>query len=183
MRVSAEAIKEPFGAEILKRSALNLFDGETALSYCMKKFGVRRVLEIGTYQGVSAAYMAQMVEHVDTIDLVSGQLERLKTEPLREKLWAHFGLTNIDLHLVIDDSHKASLIKALDYDFAFIDGAHDHTVESDFELVKGCDRVLFHDYAEKPSGKQNIVRDFILSLNNVGNGLYFAAGNFALWTG
>ncbi len=114
----------------------------------------RRVLEIGTFRGVTAAYMAQFVEHVDTIDL--HRAAHLKGWNHR-KFWDRLGVNNIDLHFIRNDVDKGKLIARLDFDFAFIDGDHsERGVKNDFSMVKRCGAVLFHDYA-----KNNAVQKFV----------------------
>ena len=47
-----------------------------------------------------------------------------------------------------------------------MDGAHDQTVRDDFDMVKKCEAVLFHDYAYNP-GKPNYVKKFVDTLGPV----------------
>lgn len=108
----------------------------------------KRVLEIGTYRGITAAFMAQFVEHVDTIDLRDGRLERQPDVPNRYDIWNALGIENIDLNLVASKAEKAAIIAALDFDFAFVDGDHQGAGPAeDFALVKHCGAVLLHDYS------------------------------------
>ena len=58
------------------------------------------------------------------------------------------------------------------FDFAFIDGSHKYDdVKFDFECVKRCGRVLFHDYDCK---RHPDVTKFVDELSNVIKGRPFA---------
>lgn len=98
-----------------------------------------RILEIGTLKGVSSAYLSLFAD-VTTLDI--------KHYPETDILWEYIGSKDkIDFRLVRDDEHKAEIVNDLDFDFAFIDGMHSYeSVKSDFNLVKKCGKVLFHDY-------------------------------------
>jgi hypothetical protein len=64
---------------------------------------------------------------------------------------------------VKDDAEKAALVAGLDFDLAFVDGDHDEGVAVDFDLVKRCGAVLFHDYAVSRKGR-NAVMNLVDSL-------------------
>ena len=162
-----EFVLSQHGTGGLRRSAVSLRDGEDIFRHFLEGNGYKTVLEIGTYKGVSAACMAQYVDRVITIDLAQGQLEETGDPFDRWGLWKAAGVADkIELYLVNDDKGKAELIKTLDFDFAFIDGAHDATVRDDFRMVRHCGSVLFHDYAETP-GKPNYVKRFVDTLGPV----------------
>ncbi len=55
-------------------------------------------------------------------------------------------------------------MNALEFDFALVDGAHDPTVANDFELVKRCGLVLFHDFDSRGTVEKDHVFNFIRSL-------------------
>lgn len=154
-----EAILSRFGKGALKRSALRIGDGEGVFRKVLGGGRYRTALEIGTYRGASAACMAQFCD-VITIDLRVGQLEKQGEVWDRRAFWEALGITNIDLRLVSDDQEKSELVRALDFDFAFIDGAHDKTVGDDFQLVRRCGAVLFHDC--KRSGVMD--KDYVAAL-------------------
>ena len=134
-----------YGPHILRRAALSIRQGAGVFERVMSGKGYHTALEIGTYRGVSAAEMSQYVERVITIDLKSGRLEQTDPGYDRRAFWDSIGAHNIESILVADDREKKAVIDALEFDFAFVDGAHDQTVRDDFELVKRCGRVLFHD--------------------------------------
>lgn len=163
----------------LKRSALSIRDGEGVFRAIMGDHGFRHALEIGTYRGVGAAAMAQFCERVTTIDLHYGRREQLGETWDRQAFWQRLGIDNIDLRLVHDNTEKAAFIATLDFDFAFVDGAHDKTVADDFAMVKRCGTVLFHDYDRRGKKEQDCVADFVDSLPKA---QIKVIDIFALWT-
>lgn len=146
MNRTKDLVISHFGENVLRKSALSIRDGAGVFESLLNGKGFKTVLEIGTYRGVSAAEIAKYCDKVITIDLEEGQLERTDNGFNRARLWRTLGLNNIELQLVKDDAHKTKLINSLDFDFAFVDGAHDAGVNLDWELVKKCGAVLFHDY-------------------------------------
>ncbi len=160
-----EKIIELYGEGALNKSAIGLREGDEILTYFITQKPVSVALEIGTYKGMSAALMAQHCNKLYTIDLKHGRLERHAEVFKRQELWDSLGLTNIELILVKDNVEKAGIIKELEFDFAFVDGAHDETVDDDFDMVHKCGNVLFHDYSYR-EGKTNHVYDFVNTLPN-----------------
>lgn len=159
-----QQIADLHGACILRKSALSIRDGAGVFERVLGSGRFKTVLEIGTYRGVSAAEMSRYCERVITIDLKRGKLERMGESFDRHAFWKSLGVDNVELHLVENDVEKARLINGLDFDFAFVDGAHDRTVKDDFELVKRCGAVLFHDADRRGSPEKDYVIDFIESL-------------------
>lgn len=158
-----ERIVELYGDGGLKRSAMNIRGGAGVFEKVLSGKGYRTVLEIGTYKGVSAAEMSQHCERVVTIDLFHGRLEQLGTPFDRKAMWDALGIKNIELKLVNNNDEKKWCVDKLDFDFAFIDGAHDaFGVRFDFDLVKRCKRVLFHDCDPANPGA---VYEFVKSLS------------------
>lgn len=161
----ADRVVALYGEPGLKRSALGIRGGAGVFEKVLAGKGYRHVLEIGTYRGVSAAEIAQYVERVTTIDLRYGRLEQLGTPFDREAMWKELGITNINLRLVDSDDEKKWIVDRLDFDFAFVDGGHQTpAIKFDFELVKRCGRVLFHDYERRGVPGQDDVCDFVDSL-------------------
>jgi len=107
---------------------------------------INTVVEIGTYRGMSAAYIADFAEKVHTFDIVD--------YPEKYKMWDDLGVADkIIFHLIKGESDIKEILEIIDFDFAFIDGNHSYeNVKADFKLVKRCGRVLFHDvYPRKVS--------------------------------
>jgi predicted O-methyltransferase YrrM len=103
-----------------------------------KVLDINVAVEIGTFCGTTAAYMAQYANKVYTFDVRN--LYQLKT-------WEELGLADkIEFHLIKGRDEIAEILKDIEFDFAFVDGAHEYEdTKADFELVKRCGRVLFHD--------------------------------------
>lgn len=167
------------GQHALKRSILSIREGGGVIEHFLSGKGVRTALEIGTYRGVGAAEISQFVDRVITIDLHHGRLEQLGEKWDRRAFWRSLGIDNIDLHLVHNDAEKAALIESLEFDFAFVDGAHDERVRDDFALVKRCGQVLFHDVDSRGKPELDHVYNFVMSLPRAQ--LQFM-DIFALWT-
>lgn len=152
------------GAPVLKRSALSIRGGAGAFRWAMEGRGIKTAVEIGTYRGVGSAEMSRWCERVVTIDLQHGKLEKMGETFDRPAFWKSLGVENVELHLIRDDRDKFRLLKGVDFQFAFIDGAHDATVSRDFEWTKRCGLVLFHDYDRRGVRDQDHVFDFVNSL-------------------
>lgn len=157
------------GESALRKSAMRIRGGAGAFEWAMTGKGYRTALEIGTYKGCTSAEMAQYCERVITIDLRYGKLEANGDKWDRAEFWKSLGIDNIEFHAIDDDRDKKLLVDAMDFDFAFIDGAHDRTVADDFELVKRCGHVLFHDADDNrlrpgKENKPNFVYEFISTL-------------------
>jgi len=169
-----------YGPKTLRKSAMNIRGGAGVFERVLKGKGIKVALEIGTYKGCATAEIAQYCERVITIDLKHGKIELNGEVWNRYAFWDSLGVHNVALHLVKDDAEKKSLVDSLDFDFAFIDGAHDRAgVALDFELTKRCGRVLFHDYDKRPAGKPQDVCDFV---NTLPKHQIEVMDIFALWT-
>lgn len=160
-----QRIVELYGEPILKRSAMRIRQGAGVFERVLAGKGYRTVLEIGTYRGASAAEMSRYVDRVVTVDLAVGQLEHFGEKWDRNAFWKSLDVHNCEFKAVRSDCEKADLVKGLDFDIAFIDGAHDaHGVRFDFSLVRHCGRVLFHDADDNGPGRENYVYEFIKTL-------------------
>lgn len=168
------------GEKVFCKSALRIRDGAGVLEQVLGSGRYRTVLEIGTYRGITAAYMAGFCERVITIDLLQGKMEVNRESFDRVAFWRDMGIADrIDLHLVADDAQKAALVKDLDFNIAFIDGAHDRAVRDDFAITRKCGRVLFHDADDNGPSQPNCVHEFIRTLPE--DEVEFM-DIFALWT-
>lgn len=168
------------GEHMFKRSAARSPADRSVLRLVVCPRNIHTVLEIGTYRGCAAALMSQWCEKVITVDLVRGWLERDKQPFDRHGFWRSLGIDNIEFHRVHGEADKATLVNSLQFDLAFIDGEHDATVRRDFDLVRRCGRVLFHDVNEyKP--KKNAVYELVRGLSVTGKLTYFTYCNMAYW--
>jgi len=160
-----ERIVTIHGEKTLRKSALRIRGGAGVFEQVMSGKGFRTALEIGTFRGCAAAEMSQYCDKVVTLDLVFGKLERHDVAWDRYAFWESLGVHNIEFRAVKDDMEKQALVRKLKFDFAFIDGGHDSfSVKSDFEMVKHCGCVLFHDADDNGPDVANYVYDFIKTL-------------------
>ncbi len=124
--------------------------GQTDLfDYFIKKKDRKVVVEIGTHEGLTAQFLAERCVRVETFDV--------RDYIMKYKFWYDNNpKRNIDFHLIENDIEKAELLNKMEFDFAFVDGNHGASVVTDFELVKKCGCVLFHDYNnQSPGGIKN----------------------------
>ena len=108
-----------------------------------KDIKIKTVVEIGTYRGVSAAYMKQFCSKVFTFDI--------EDYPQKYKLWEDLGIKSRIFYYTIENRQQIKeILDKIKWDFAFIDGSHTwEDVRMDFDLVKPCGKVLFHDINKK----------------------------------
>ncbi len=116
----------------------------------------RRIVEIGTHEGVSAAFHAQFAP-VTTFDVIPN--------PVRKKVWANsehpIRENNTTSSRIRDDLISRAIASA---DFAFVDGSHlMPDVERDFELCIPCGFVVLHDYWQTP-GNWPDVKEYVDNL-------------------
>lgn len=144
------------------------------------------IVEIGTYKGIGTVMLASLAEKVYTFDIlyqpdtefvwrlfnIEKKIEYYivgvyKEEiPLMEVTRAIRNEISIFwvVNRMIDHKGSRNLIEKelrnLDFDFAFIDGRHNYEdAKKDFEIVKKCGRVLFHDVVEKYPGMQKFIKE------------------------
>lgn len=98
-------------------------------------------LEIGTFYGITAVILSQFF---DRVLCVSVDLEG--DRQMKRRIVEHLGIKNISFFDAKDNKEKAAFIKAADFGFCYQDGDHTNDTQSDFELVRRCGRVLFHEY-------------------------------------
>jgi hypothetical protein len=139
----SKKIYDKYGAEIFRRSTIPIDRGDIVIEKCMNKEPrVKTALEIGTWNGIPAACLAQYCDKVVTIDI--------EDQDDKYGLWDYLGISDkIDFHLVKNESEKEELISSLDFDFCYMDGAHASYTYSDWMMVRGCGRVIFHEYWTK----------------------------------
>lgn len=163
-------------AEFLRKSAIGIEDGASVIRDFIGPERCRHILEIGTYRGVTAAYFSDFADIVTTIDLKNGKMERDAQVFDRVRFWQAMGRNNIMLHLVESEAEKAKVVDRLDFDFAFVDGDHRYDgVAADFEKVRRCGRVLFHDYTPG--------NDVFRFIGQLPSSQVRTSGIFAYWQG
>jgi predicted O-methyltransferase YrrM len=112
----------------------------------------KRVLEIGSYCGLSTICMARTAKHVTAVDYFDGRATPapFSTFEMFQKNISRYGVADRILTCHPEDPYPFS-----DYDFAFIDGAHDaESVRVDViratAAMKSGGLLAFHDYRQKP---------------------------------
>lgn len=158
-------VYQRFGIGVFRRSSVlegfNDFVRKNA-------FTGKRVVEIGTCNGLTAIILARWFGEVVTIDIEPNTKKRQIAEFLR--------IDNVRFVDVVDNATKAAVIKDLEFDAAFVDGDHARDTETDFALVERCGRVLMHEHW----GPQPAVVELYDRLKK--RGQVVTAGKWALWT-
>lgn len=162
-------IVELFGdSNVLFRS---IFDScrrtDRFLQGLKSKVEAKNILEIGTFTGVTAAFIALLHSKasVTTIDIASKVLHY--TESDRRKVWEATGTIDQIKAFVGDNETKKKLITEHGpFDLAFVDGDHSYEgVLYDYECLKGnltSDAIiLFDDTLNKCLGVDRFVEEFI----------------------
>ena len=90
--------------------------------------------EIGTLNGITAIILSRYFRKVISVDI--------KESPDRAKIIDYIGVKNIEFRIINEEKDIPD-----EYDFAYVDGNR-VDAKHDFEIVKKCGRVLFHDYYE-----------------------------------
>lgn len=136
------SVKYYFGHNHIQRSMLSSPHDEEVFRFFLRNKTIKCAVETGTYKGTATALLAFYADKVVTIDT--------KNYVDKYAFWLEYGVYNkIESYLIKDERDKTDLLSRIDFDFAFLDGDHSEKgIESDFELVKDCGRVLFHDYYE-----------------------------------
>lgn len=129
-------VYDRFGIDVFRRSCvlegLNAFLQATG-------FKGRRCVEIGTCNALTTLVLARYFDEVVSIDIAPNAV--------KHQIVAHVSMAHrIRLIDVKDNSEKAQVIRALDFDAAFSDGDHARDTDSDFALVERCGQVLMHEH-------------------------------------
>lgn len=125
---------EAWPIDTFRRSSC--FDG-LAQFLKARNFTGKRCLEIGTSNGFTAIILARLFDEVVTIDIEPNDMKR--------KIVSDLGFTNIVFHDVTRNKDKANIVRGLEFDAAYVDGNHQDDTPEDFDLVKHCGLVLFHE--------------------------------------
>lgn len=132
------AVLKKFGSIAFKRCSVMM-----EFEHFLRKInaGGGTCLEIGTYHGISAIVLSQYFDRVICVS-VDDDPSRL----LKQQIADFLGITNIRFFDVRENQEKRDLIDQFDFDFCYQDGNHSQDTYDDFDLVKRCGRVLFHEY-------------------------------------
>lgn len=157
-------VVEQFGTDPFRRSSVvECFDAVLQAN----SFKGQRCVEIGTWKGLTAIVLARYFDEVVSIDIHPNEEKHRIAEFL--------GVTNVRFIDVKDNAEKAEVIKALEFDAAYVDGDHARDTESDFSLVERCGHVLMHEHWNP----QPAVINLFASLRN--HGIVTLQGKFAIW--
>lgn len=123
----------------------------------------KRVLEIGSYCGLSTVCMARTAESVTAVDYFDG-----RCTPAMQDTRGQFS-DALERHGVagkVTVCHPDAQIPLPEYDLAFIDGAHDaESVRADIAKVRDCltddGLIAFHDYKGIDPGVTSVVDELI----------------------
>jgi hypothetical protein len=127
---------------------------EPIFRYFLEKAKPKIALEIGTFQGLTAALLAEYAQEVYTIDVVP--------YPAQEQIWQFCGCRDKVKNFVCKSTKKkAELIKSIPFDFAYIDGSHlMENIKVDYDFTQHCKHLLFHDYWQNSEDWQD-VKEFV----------------------
>lgn len=132
-------------------------------------FRGRRCIEIGTCSGLTAVVLARHFDEVISIDVEPSEF--------KHEIIKYRGIQNVRFVEVKDNAEKAEVVRSVSsFDGAYVDGDHARDTQSDFDLVKRCGRVLFHEYWEAQPPVFNLVNDLR------SQGSVVTDGKLALWT-
>lgn len=143
-----KALLYEYGMRYIRHSAIADPSTEAIFRSFLRGKTIRKAVETGTHFGVSACILAHYAERVATMDINQFDNEA-------EVLWKSLRITDkIDYYILggKDDEKEKRLVlnEVGEFDFAFIDGNHRDGVILDWNLLKSCGRVLFHDYFTDP---------------------------------
>lgn len=159
------SVLQRFGGEVFRRSSV--FHG---LDKCLQAWGVRgrRCFEVGTWNGLTAAVLSRYFDEVVTVDIAHNAL--------KHELLTHLGIRNVRCIDIADNEAKARVARETEFDFAYLDGDHANDTEADWNLTRGCGRVLFHECWPHQVPVWNMVHT--LPMENVRH----CGAGLALWT-
>lgn len=161
------SVFKKFGADAFRRSSgVELFDP------FLRDIGFsgRRCVEIGTYNGITAIILSRYFEEVVSFDIFPHTMKHTIVE--------YLGIRNIKFVDIKDNEEKAEIISGLDFDAAYSDGDHINDAAFDFNLVRKCKRVLFHEYWDMQKPVYDLVNGLRASDEKV-----LVQGKFAYWDG
>ena len=144
--ITTGAFAHPLMNRILKAYGRRAF---TRSSACMGfirfldeiKAGGGVALEIGTYHGITALLLAERFDKVISVSVDDEDPGRL----MKRELADFAGISNIEFHDCKSNAEKGEIVRAARFDFCYSDGDHTNDTRADWELVRRCGRVLFHE--------------------------------------
>jgi len=127
-------VSQRFGMEVFRRSSI--FHG---LDEILAGNSVRgkTCFEIGSWNGLTAVVLSRYFDRVISVDIVDN--------PLKYEITEYLGIDSIRFFHIKDNADKAKIAGKYKFDFAYVDGDHAADTQSDWEMVRDCGRVLFHE--------------------------------------
>lgn len=128
------SVYQRFGGEVFRRSSV--FHG---LEKFLRKCSIRgeRCYEVGTWNGLTAVVLSQFFGEVVTVDIAHN--------PAKHKVLAHLGIANVRCIDLDTNAGKGAVLRGLEFDCAYLDGNHAEDTLADFDMVRRCRRVIFHE--------------------------------------
>lgn len=177
-----ERLKGKFGHAATHWSCLGRNGLHHFTAIIEEAFGKRddlKIVEIGTHRGVSASILARY-GNVETFDI--------KDWDIRDELIEFLGMTaRVKFTLIpclsVEEGNAilTDWLKHKTFDLAFIDGNHAYdSVLENFEAVKHCGTVIFHDYNHNQFHELRTV-EFVDSIPDTYGGTVVIMGLFAMW--
>lgn len=157
---------DEIGVEVFRRSSvLEGFDEFLRTTH----FKGECCMEIGTCNGLTAVVLARYFKKVISVDVAPSAMKHIVARSAKVDTRVHF----IE---VKDNAEKARVVSSFAFDAAYSDGDHARDTYTDFELVRKCGRVLFHEYWQTQPPVWNLVNSLART------GMVKTKGKFALWT-
>lgn len=124
---------QEFGIEVFRRSSI--FHG---LEDFLRLNEVRGKVcfEVGTWNGLTASVLSQFFDEVVSVDIAHN--------PMKREILDFLGIKNVRCIDIKNNAEKKNVLPKR-FDCAFLDGNHAEDTETDFDLVKHCGRVIFHE--------------------------------------
>lgn len=141
--------RHPFCAKVMKTFGFEIFHRTSLIHTGFMEFfedvykdsggykGRKHVaVEIGTWNGLTSAFMAQFFRKVITCDIVD--------EKPKYEVWKKLGVKNIEFVKVDSERDKEKKMMALEYHFAYLDGDH-RKPDVDWLILNKCKTGLIHE--------------------------------------
>ena len=154
-----------FHGAVFRRSSI--MDGFCHFVVDVIKPSGKCCFEIGTFNGLTAIVLARYFDDVYSVDIERSNIKKYQ-------IVKHMGIKNVHFLGAENNVRKKELADSIDFDYAYIDGNHVNDTLIDFDMVKRCGNVMFHEYWPK----QPAVYDLV---NSLPKEEVTIVNNFAYW--